>query len=124
MGNTDPTFQVDLTTGFDLGESFYLGLNSTYQDTDGAAFYGVALYPQYQATQAFAIGLRTEYFAELEGGVGAIGSYDNGDAAVLAFTVTGSYQLGDLIIKPEINVFNQSFCLLVYVRFPIVWIYS
>ena len=40
-------FQVDLTTGFDITDSFYLGLNATYfkdNDTDGS-FYGVAIYP-------------------------------------------------------------------------------
>ena len=43
-----PQFQVDLTTGFDISDSFYLGVNGTYfidNDTDGS-FYGVAIYPQ------------------------------------------------------------------------------
>ena len=106
-----PQFQVDLTTGFDLSDTFYLGFNSTYysdNDTE-ASFYGLAIYPQLQATNNFAIGLRGEYFAETDGGVGAIGGYDeNGDGSVFAFTLTGSYTVGDLIIKPEFRLDSTS----------------
>lgn len=105
IGNTEPTFQVDYTGGFDVSEDFFLGLNATYNDTDGAAFYGVALYPQYKTSEAFTIGLRGEYFAESEGGVGAIGAYDvDEEGSVLAATLTGSYEIGNLIIKPELRI--------------------
>ncbi|MDC9721435.1 MAG: porin [Urechidicola sp.] len=108
-GNTDATFQADITTGFDLTDAFYLGLNSTYNTTDEAAFYGVALYPQYSFSDAFALGLRGEYFAEIEGGAGAIGGYDlEGDANVVALTLTGSYAIGGLTIKPELRIDNTS----------------
>ena len=104
-----PQFQIDLTTGFDLSETFFLGLNSTYYDDDFGSFYGVALYPQLQATDNFAIGLRGEYFAETDGGVGAIGGYnEDGDGSVFAFTLTGSYTVGDLIIKPEFRLDSTS----------------
>lgn len=104
-----PQFQIDLTTGFDLSDTFFLGLNSTYYDDDFGSFYGVALYPQLQATDNFAIGLRGEYFAETDGGVGAIGGYDeDGDGSVFAFTLTGSYTVGDLIIKPEFRLDSAS----------------
>jgi hypothetical protein len=109
LGNTEATFQVDLTTGFDLSETFYLGLNSSYQTTDDAAFYGIALYPQVQTTESLAIGLRAEYFAETETGVGAIGIYDTaGDANVFAVTLTGSYDIGNLTIKPELRIDSTS----------------
>lgn len=108
-GNREPTFQVDLTTGHDLSDEFYLGVNATYNDTDDAAFYGVALYPQYKTSEAFTLGLRGEYFGEAEGGAGAIGGYDtNGDASVIALTLTGSYEIGDLIIKPEFRLDSTS----------------
>lgn len=108
-GSTESTFQVDLTTGHDLSDDFYLGLNATYNDTDGASFYGVALYPQYKTSESFTLGLRGEYFAEAEGGAGAIGGYDDeGDASVLAVTVTGSYTVGDLTIKPEFRLDSAS----------------
>lgn len=105
----DSTFQVDLTTGHDFSDDFYLGLNATYNDTDGQAFYGVALYPQYKTSEALTLGLRGEFFAETEQGVGAIGGYDeDGDASVVALTLTGSYEIGDLIIKPEFRVDSTS----------------
>lgn len=108
-GTTGPTFQVDYTGGFDLSDTFFLGINATYNDTDGASFYGAALYPQIQTSDAFAIGLRAEYFAEGEGGAGAIGAYDSdGDASVIDITLTGSYTVGDLIIKPEIRLDSAS----------------
>lgn len=115
-GNSDATFQVDLTTGFDITEAFYLGLNTTYNVTgsgiDGvnaSAFYGIALYPQYSFTDAFALGLRGEYFEEFEGGVGAIGGYDSdGYANVFAFTLTGSYNVGGLTVKPELRIDTTS----------------
>jgi len=113
---SEPTFQVDLTTGFDLTDSFYLGLNSTYNTTDSgisgvdaAAFYGVALYPQSSFSDDFSLGVRGEYFAELAGGAGAIGGYDtDGNADVLAFTLTGSYTIEGLTIKPEFRIDTTS----------------
>jgi hypothetical protein len=104
-----PQFQVDLTTGFDLSDSFFLGANATYYDDDFGSFYGVALYPQFQATESFAIGLRAEYFGEGDYGVGAIGGYDSdGDGTAFEFTLTGSYTVGDLIIKPEFRLDSTS----------------
>jgi len=106
-----PQFQVDLTTGFDITDTFFLGLNATYfidNDTDGS-FYGVALYPQIQATESFAIGLRAEYFAEGDYGVGAIGGYDDeGDANAFEFTLSGNYSIGDLMIIPELRLDTTS----------------
>ncbi len=108
-GNTEATFQIDLTTGYKLSDDFFLGLNTTYNVTDDAKFYGVALYPQLQTSDTFALGLRAEYFAEQAGGAGAIGGYDtDGDANVTAFTLTGSYTAGALTIKPEIRLDTAS----------------
>ena len=106
-----PQFQIDLTTGFDITDSFFLGVNATYfvdNDTDGS-FYGVALYPQFQATESFAIGLRAEYFGEGDYGVGAIGGYDDGgDASAFEFTLSGNYAIGDLMIIPELRLDTTS----------------
>jgi len=110
------TFQVDLTTGWDVAEDFYLGLNTTYNTTDKAGndkngvseagFYGVALYPQYSFSDTFALGLRAEYFSEFGGEIEAIGDVfdDNGDADVFATTLTGSISIGSLTIKPELRL--------------------
>lgn len=106
-----PQFQVDLTTGFDITDSFYLGLNSTYyvdNDSD-ASFYGVAIYPQLKTSESFVLGFRAEYFGEGKGGVGAIGGYDeDGDANAFEFTLTGNYAIGDLMIIPEFRIDTTS----------------
>lgn len=98
--NDDGTFQVDLTTGWNLSDPFYLGLNATYNTTDGEGFYGVALYPQLQASESFAIGLRAEYFKELKDGGPVYGA----DTSTFEATLTGNYTVGDLMIKPELRL--------------------
>ena len=99
----EPTFQIDLTTGWNISDTFYLGFNSTYNSTDEVGFYGAALYPQVQTSDNFAIGLRAEYFKELENENNEAIVYSS-DASVTAFTLTGNYTLGSLIIKPELRL--------------------
>jgi hypothetical protein len=94
------TFQIDLTTGWNLTEAFYLGLNTTYNTTDGEGFYGAAFYPQFQTSSTFAIGIRAEYFKELEDGGPVYGA----DAQSLNFTLTGNYTIGSLTLKPELRL--------------------
>ncbi len=96
----DALFQIDLTTGWDLTETFYLGFNGSYQTTDGTGFYGAALYPQLALSSNFGLGLRAEYFKELED----CGPVYGADVRSLDFTLTGSYILGGLIIKPELRL--------------------
>ena len=106
-----PQFQVDLTSGFDITDSFYFGLNSTYykNNDDDGSFYGVAIYPQYQTSKSFVIGLRAEYFGEGDYGVGAIGEYDDdGRANAFEFTLTGNYAIGDLMLIPELRIDTTS----------------
>jgi hypothetical protein len=106
-----PQFQVDLTTGFDITDSFYFGLNSTYykNNDDDGSFYGVAIYPQLKTSESFVIGFRAEYFAEGDYGVGAIGEYDDrGNANVFEFTLTGNYAIGDLMLIPEFRIDTTS----------------
>ncbi len=106
--DAESTFQVDLTTGWDLSEDFYLGLNATYNDTDGTGFYGVALYPQYAVSETFSLGFRGEYFAVQEGFDVGIGLDEDGEASVFAATLTGSYTQGNLTIKPELRLDSAS----------------
>ncbi len=110
-GEVGPTFQVDLTTGWDVSEDFYLGINSTYlstepqEDGDSSGFYGVALYPQYKTSEKFTLGLRGEYFAVYNGGLtGVIGLDNELDGSVIAATLTGSYDIGNLTLKPEVRL--------------------
>ena len=71
-GGTAGVSQIDFTGGFNLGDSFFLGINATsYSDDNDVEFSGVALYPQYTFSDSFALGARFEAFSE--DGLGAIG---------------------------------------------------
>ena len=94
-------FEIDYTGGFDLSDSFFLGINGAYQTNDGSGFYGAALYPQVATSDSFSVGLRGEYF-------GLHGDANPAEESVLALTLTGSYTLENLIIKPEIRLDSWS----------------
>ena len=105
----DPSFfEIDFTGGFDVSDKFYLGINGAYYslEDDGGGFYGAALYPQFATSDAFKIGLRAEYFVE-DGIFGAIGT-GVADSSVFAATLTGSYVIDNLTIKPELRLDKAS----------------
>lgn len=90
-------FEVDYTGGFDLSDDFFLGINAAYTTSNDAGFYGAALYPQYTVSDSFALGLRGELF----------GFHDDTDddlPSVFSTTLTGSYTVENLTIKPEIRL--------------------
>ena len=130
-GNDDTTgpagnlFQADITTGWNFGETFYLGLNGSFRtipnevdtDDDPQQFYGVALYPKLTLSEHFALGLRAEYFVvnnyvgydtEVVNGYTGVttpfGLDTNGKGSVTAITLSGNYTIGDLRIIPEIRL--------------------
>ncbi|ADV47727.1 hypothetical protein Celal_0383 [Cellulophaga algicola DSM 14237] len=105
-GNANLGFEIDYTGGFDLSDSVFLGLNAAYQDNDGSGFFGAAIYPQLATSDSFTVGLRGEYFAE-SGAYGAIGTGVE-DSSVFAATLTGSYTVENLTIKPELRLDNAS----------------
>ena len=49
--------QFDFTGGFNLSDSFFLGINATSADMDGSKFSGVALYPQLALSDSFSFRL-------------------------------------------------------------------
>ncbi|WP_372752834.1 outer membrane beta-barrel protein [Mariniflexile sp.] len=101
-GNNDGLgFEIDYTGGFDLSDSFFLGINAAYNDNDGSGFYGAALYPQLATSDSFSLGLRGEYF-------GYHGDANPAEESVLGLTLTGSYSIENLIIKPEIRLDSWS----------------
>lgn len=109
IAGTEPTFQIDYTGGFDLTDLFYLGLNTSYNITDGAGFYGLALYPQYKTSENFSLGLRGEYFSVFGNGLDEVIGLDNeGDGHVFTATITGNYTLGNLRLKPELRIDTAS----------------
>ena len=90
-------FEIDYTGGFDLSDDFFLGINGAYQNSDDAGFYGVALYPQLATSDSFSIGLRGELFG--------LHAKDVDDLpSVFATTLTASYTVENLTIKPEIRL--------------------
>jgi hypothetical protein len=105
-GGTAGVSQIDFTGGFNLGDSFFLGINATsYSDDNDVEFSGVALYPQYTFSDSFALGARFEAFSE--DGLGAIGDI-SGDGDNTSITITGSYTSGNFIFKPEIRIDSAS----------------
>lgn len=96
-------FEIDYTGGFDISARFFLGLNASYQtnDDNGNEFAGVALYPQYAASDNFSIGLRGEYFTSHTDVV-------EDDPNVFATTLTGSYSIDNFTVKPEIRLDSWS----------------
>lgn len=100
-------YEIDFTGGFDVSETFFLGINAAYFSGDDApGFYGAALYPQIATSDSFKIGLRTEYFVE-DGDFGAIGT-GVADSSVFATTLTGNYSIGSLTIIPELRLDSAS----------------
>jgi len=92
-------FEIDYTGGFDLSDSFFMGINAAYNDNDGSGFYGAALYPQLATSDTFSLGLRGEFY----------GLHGDVEEDVLGLTLTGSLVVEDnLIIKPEIRLDSWS----------------
>ena len=102
----DEYFQLDYTGGFDLSDSFFLGINATTATLAGdTGFAGVALYPQLSASDSCAIGLRGEFFSDTDG-FGALVS--DGDADNFSLTLTGSFTSGNFMFKPELRLDSAS----------------
>ncbi|MBA23083.1 MAG: hypothetical protein CMP52_07080 [Flavobacteriales bacterium] len=94
--------QFDYTGGFNFSEKFYLGINATTTSLEGdAGFSGVALYPQLALSDSFSLGFRGELFSTSDGTAAD-------DLDLNAFTITGSFSSGNLIIKPEFRIDTAS----------------
>tara|TARA_B100000900_G_scaffold224294_1_gene190263 strand:- start:2224 stop:3216 length:993 start_codon:yes stop_codon:yes gene_type:complete len=87
-GVNDSLF-IDYTGGFDLTDSFYVGVNAAYVYSDELeeGYQGFALYLQNSFSDSFALGLRPEFFTLTDGSDGG------DDSSVTAFTLTGNYKL-------------------------------
>ena len=101
--------QLDLTTGIQMGDAFYLGLNAANLSlSEGASsemgttgFAGVALYPQLTLSETLGLGLRYEYFKWKDQGEG---SNLNVNEAYNAVTLSGNIKLGPLTVIPEFRL--------------------
>jgi hypothetical protein len=117
-------FQADLTTGWNLSETFYLGFNTSYQTTgegetvtatgvtgagnDATSFFGLAAYPKLTLSESFALGLRAEYFSITKGHLGIIGLDTEGNGNVIGLTLSANYKVGGLTFIPEIRMDKTS----------------
>jgi hypothetical protein len=64
--------EFDITTGYQICDAFYLGLNfanasASLDDGEDIGFTGVALYPQYAFSDAVSLGIRYENFTWKDG---------------------------------------------------------
>ncbi|HEY8511281.1 MAG TPA: outer membrane beta-barrel protein [Cyclobacteriaceae bacterium] len=116
-------FQVDLTAGWDLSETFYLGVNATYNQTavgeivsggnvedldgDAGSFMGVALYPKLKLSESTSIGLRAEYFS-IKNDYIDLFTLDDGDGSVIDLTLSLNKTIGNLTLIPEIRLDKTS----------------
>lgn len=128
VSSSGSLFQADLTAGWNLGEKFYFGVNTSYQtiaageafiaegdiadaDGDASTFMGFALYPKVTLSESFALGLRAEYLAVTNGHLGIFGTDEQdlsgneiGKGSVMEYTLSGNYTVGNLTFIPELRV--------------------
>jgi hypothetical protein len=119
------TFQIDLTTGWNLTEKFFLGFNTSMQRTatgevydlsgevralegDASSFFGVALYPKVALAETFSLGLRAEYFGVKRNHLSIFTNDADGGGRITAFTLTANYKVGALTIIPEVRMDQTS----------------
>lgn len=90
--------QWDLTTGYQISDPFYVGLNvsqnSEYGGDEEGGFFGIATYVQYAFTDAFALGARYENFAPEA----------DGSPTISSFTISGNLTSGSLTFIPELRL--------------------
>jgi len=118
------TLQGDITTGWNLTNAFYLGLNTTYRTVskgqtydgddvvdareDSKGFMGVAIYPKITFSESFALGVRAEYFKVSNNYITPIGLDDDGDGGVVDLTLSANYKVGGLTLIPEFRIDSAS----------------
>lgn len=96
-------YEIDLTTTYEVSESFMLGLNianygTSMDGTSEGGFFGTALYTTITTSETFALGLRGEYFAPNSGDDAA------DEPSIIALTASGNITIGDLRLIPEFRI--------------------
>src|SRR5690606_12871683 len=98
---------IDLTTAYQITNAFNVGLNaadfSDFGDSKGG-YSGGALYVQYGFSDAFALGVRGEYYQEKADGW----AFVPGGESVLGLTVSANVKAGPLTVIPEFRLDNGS----------------
>ena len=102
--------EIDLTTGYQITDQFYLGLNAaTWNNaidaTTDAKFTGAALYVQFAANESLAFGARGEMFSSENTGYIGTGITSGLEAnSVTAFTLSANIGGGALKFIPEFRI--------------------
>ena len=107
-GNPSGTV-IDLTTGWQISDALYLGLNAadySASGEDAGGYTGVALYPQISLSDAIALGLRYEYFKFKEFTDDDLQNIASQN--VNAFTLTANLKAGPLTVIPEFRLDGAS----------------
>ncbi|TRX72299.1 outer membrane beta-barrel protein [Carboxylicivirga sp. M1479] len=97
---------IDLTTGFQITDGFYLGLNAadyTYDESDLGGYTGFALYPQVAFSEKLSLGYRGEYFILKEDKINDMASEN-----VFSNTFTLNYYAGPLTFSTELRMDSAS----------------
>lgn len=103
--------EIDLTTGYQINDDLYLGINAAYwtadmNESDAANFLGGALYVNYAISDKFALGGRVEYFTtENTGYIGAVEVDSKIIEAQIVNAITLSANVGNGPLKfiPEVR---------------------
>ncbi len=103
---------IDLTTGYQITDGFYLGLNAADYSISGSGdaeggYSGVALYPQVGLTDNFSLGLRSEYFT-FKDEVDESGALVTPSSNVFSNTLTGNFSLDQLTFIAEVRLDGAS----------------
>lgn len=98
---------IDLTTAYQVTDALNIGLNaadfSDFGDTNGG-YSGGALYLQYGFSDAFALGVRGEYYKEKADGW----AFVPGGESVVGLTLSANVKAGPLTMIPEFRLDNGS----------------
>jgi hypothetical protein len=117
--------QLDMVTTINVSAKYTVGVSASYRKIGSGqirtsteiqnsinadyGFYGSILYQKVSINEFVSVGLRSEYFGEFKGGVGAVGTYSNkGTASVFANTLSANIHSSNLRFIPEIRVDKTS----------------
>jgi hypothetical protein len=102
--NSQKSRFIDLTSGFNITENFYMGLNAQFANyKDGElngrideSYKSLSIYPQITSSETFSWGMRLEYIH--------FGDFGDDKINVISPTLTANFQIDDLTIKPELRL--------------------
>jgi hypothetical protein len=116
--------QLDFTSSFHVGGKYSVAISSTMRNIgagqvkinmndkmplEKSGYCGFALYQRLTISRESCMALRTEYFSEFNKGVGALGMYNNAQAAsVMAFTLSGNLCNSNFRFIPEVRLDKTS----------------